>query len=346
MRLLDLGEPLLPLHPQVVEQLEALHELRAREHVHTRRRLSGAYRELRHQDLAPRERAVDRREVRDQQGQQCQTARRLEERQGRRREIGWPHEPEREHRRAAHLERALEAAHAEAVEHRGERGEDEQQPHEWQHEQPDRRVQRHDRSRPSYVRVSRASRLNTPRKPTKTARVVIAASPRGSTNVRTAESMTSTTSSTPPANHSTSSTTSTAGQLRRLTPRGQVGRRSRLRADCRRFASRRAARAALVGVVGRRGRSTRSPSATRARSRSSANSRFRACERVSDAVARTTGPSRSRSRARWRGPSDGDSATANAPPRECRRCWRAGRRGRPIDSCATRARRGRSHSWV
>ena len=44
----------------------------------------------------------------------------------------------------------------------------------------------------------------------------------------------------------------------------------------------------------------------RLRSRSSASSRFWCCERRSDAVARTTGPSRSSSRARCRGPSDGE----------------------------------------
>ena len=43
----------------------------------------------------------------------------------------------------------------------------------------------------------------------------------------------------------------------------------------------------------------------------SASSRLRACERESEALARTTGPSRSRRRARWRGPSVGEAATSN-----------------------------------
>ncbi len=61
--------------------------------------------------------------------------------------------------------------------------------------------------------------------------------------------------------------------------------------------------------VARRGGSTCNASANRDRSRSSASSRLRACERESDAVARATGPRRSSSRARWRGPSDGEVAT-------------------------------------
>ena len=65
-----------------------------------------------------------------------------------------------------------------------------------------------------------------------------------------------------------------------------------------------------MGLVARRGRSTLKPSARRVRSRSRAISRLRACERLSDAVARTTGPSFSSSRARCRGPRDGDPATS------------------------------------
>ena len=89
------------------------------------------------------------------------------------------------------------------------------------------------------------------------------------------------------------------------------GRRACFRWAWRRLSSSRARLAARDGRVGRRGGSTRSPSASFPRSRSRASSRFRDCDRVSEAVARTTGPSRSSSRARWRGPSDGESSTRN-----------------------------------
>src|SRR5437868_14108998 len=118
MGLLELGEPLLPRAPEVVEQVEALHLLRTDEHVHSRRWTPGAHLELRHAHLSPGERGVDAREIGDEETEKAEASRRLEEREHTRREVGWANEAEREQRRAAHLERALEAAHADGMEHR------------------------------------------------------------------------------------------------------------------------------------------------------------------------------------------------------------------------------------
>ena len=135
--------------------------------------------------------------------------------------------------------------------------------------------------------------------------------PAGSTNVRTAESMTSTSehdaAGEPQDLHDARPS---AGQLRRLVatrgPVGAAGGRC-LRADWRRLASSRARLAAVVGLVARRGRSIRKPVGERARA--AARGRSRGCGPASASRTRspaTTGPSRSSRRARWRGPSDGD----------------------------------------
>ena len=65
-----------------------------------------------------------------------------------------------------------------------------------------------------------------------------------------------------------------------------------------------------TGRVGRRGLSTCRASATRARKRSTASCRLRTWDRSSSATTRTSGPSRSSSRARCRGPRVGDPATS------------------------------------
>ena len=67
-------------------------------------------------------------------------------------------------------------------------------------------------------------------------------------------------------------------------------RRKRLISERRRFCSRRRSREALVGLVGRRGRSTRSAARSCSTSRSVASSRFRHWLRSSCAIARSTGP--------------------------------------------------------
>ena len=145
--------------------------------------------------------------------------------------------------------------------------------------------------------------------------------------MRRAESNTRSTNVIPSANHRTAVTTCMAVQLgrrpaiavaasfavvRRADDAGRVSRRSSRRASAL-LALRLAPLGVEAGLLGRPARlrwraaggSTCSAAARRERSRSSASSRLRACERLSDAVARATGPSRSSSRARWRGPSDG-----------------------------------------
>ena len=104
VRLLHLGEPLLPGDPQRVEQREALHPVRADQDLHPGRRL-GVARQLRDEHLASRERGVDRREVADQQREHRQAQDRLDEGEDVRGEVGRPDEPERGQRRPAHLER-------------------------------------------------------------------------------------------------------------------------------------------------------------------------------------------------------------------------------------------------
>jgi hypothetical protein len=98
--------------------------------------------------LALRERGVDRREVRDQETQHGQPCRRLEEGQDVGTEVRGPQEAERQQRRPTHLERPLEALHAEGVEHGRERPDHHEHPHAGEHEQPDGAVERHHRVAP------------------------------------------------------------------------------------------------------------------------------------------------------------------------------------------------------
>ena len=107
-----------------------------------------------------------------------------------------------------------------------------------------------------------------------------------------------------------------AARRRRSSSPGR--RRAALRSLWRRLASSRRTLAARVGRVGTRVGSTRRASARRDPSRARASSRLRTCDRESAAPARTTGPSRSSSRARWRGPSDGDPTTSK---RASTRVW-------------------------
>src|SRR5262245_31841169 len=101
----------------------------------------------------------------------------------------------------------------------------------------------------------RASRLNTVRRLTNTARVITDATPRGRMKVRIAESTTLITSAMPPANHSTLTTMSTAGELRRITDeRSPTGRASVLRAGPTALAL--ARRLPALGVETRFGRGT------------------------------------------------------------------------------------------
>ena len=148
VRLLELGEPLLPGAPEVVEQVEALHLLGTDQHVHPRRRLPGPHLELRDPHLAARERGVDRREVRDQETEEPEPGRGLGEGQDVGGQIGRSHEAEREQRGTTHLEGTFESADAEGVEHRGVRRHHHHHPHHRQEQQPHRSVQRHHRVAP------------------------------------------------------------------------------------------------------------------------------------------------------------------------------------------------------
>ena len=66
-----------------------------------------------------------------------------------------------------------------------------------------------------------------------------------------------------------------------------------------------------MGRVARRGRGTDSALSIRERSRSNASSRLRACERLSWATARTTGPSRPAMRSFSASLSAAEAATSN-----------------------------------
>ena len=168
------------------------------------------------------------------------------------------------------------------------------------------------------------------------ARDTTGVAPRGSTKVRRAESNTRSTNVIPRANHRTAVTTCMAVQLGRRPPiasSASFARQCDVADDARTrsVVSRHrrgggAVACAATGAVWRRAAplwptgSVRSPAAAgrpasaaakRERSRSRASSRLRACERLSDAVARATGPSLSSSRARCRGPSEVDVAIGN-----------------------------------
>ena len=179
------------------------------------------------------------------------------------------------------------------------------------------------RSRASYVLHRPAIRSKTARVIRQITRVRATTDPRGSTKVRTAASTTKTTSTTPPANHRTLTMTSTPGQS---SGPGRI-RRWRLRSPRRRLASRRRRRPPALGAVARRARGVRRASARRSRSRDNTSSRLRAWDRVSAATTRTTGPSRSSSRARCAGESDGDPATSKRTSTrvlEVFACWPPG----------------------
>jgi hypothetical protein len=76
------------------------------------------------------------------------------------------------------------------------------------------------------------------------------------------------------------------------------GRRRRLRSAPRRFAAKRRSREAAVGRVRRRCLGVASARASRSRKRIRANSRLRACDRPSCAIATTRGPTRASNRSR------------------------------------------------
>ena len=144
VRLLQLGEPELPRAPRGRRAGGSAPSAGARQDRDARRRLRRSHRELRHEHLAARERAVDRREVRDEQGEERQARRRLEERErwwcarsgGRTNPSVNSDEPLISNARS-------NPRHPEGVEHRGERADDQHHPDERQHEQADRRVERH-----------------------------------------------------------------------------------------------------------------------------------------------------------------------------------------------------------
>jgi len=104
-------------------------------------------------------------------------------------------------------------------------------------------------------------------------------------------------------------------------------RRSRLRWAWRRLACSRRTRLARLGAVGRRARGTCSARSRRSRRRCSASSRLRAWLRSSWATARTTGPQRASTRARWASVSDGEAAaskTASTREAVTFACWPPG----------------------
>ena len=151
--LLDLGEPLLPALPQVVHRLEPGQPVHARDHHDRRRRGVGADLEQVHEELATRERAVDRGQVRDQEGDEGEADGGLDERDDLADRRRWPQEPEREQRRAAGDHRV----HRRLAEHPVDRGEPERQqdqPPGGQQDQGDRAVVGHDPV-PELVRARR-----------------------------------------------------------------------------------------------------------------------------------------------------------------------------------------------
>ena len=107
---------------------------------------------------------------------------------------------------------------------------------------------------------------------------------------------------------------------------------------------------ALAGADARPGRPARAldPQRGGELARGAARARARGCAPASGCRTRSpraTGPSRSSSRARCRGPSDGDVAIVEAHlDAGVARCWRAARRDRPSGSCASRARRAGSRT--
>ena len=158
-------------------------------------------------------------------------------------------------------------------------------------------------------RGSRGRRAGAAAVPTRNVRLVKATVARGSTNVRSTASSTTTTATTP-----------TATRRRRPTPSSGATHRSPRSArppGPLAFADPPllldpSALGRARRLVATRGGSTWSAAASRSRNRSSASSRFCNWERRSDATIRTRGPSFSRRRARWRGPSDGDDSMSKS----------------------------------
>ena len=178
----------------------------------------------------------------------------------------------------------------ESVERHGEAADDQQQRDGRDREQRDRRVQRHRHGRAA--RTSRAGRLkspNTMRTARNTRYVKMTGVPRGRTNVRIAASSTNTAVSSPTSEQQRLSAddSSCARSVAHATSVVRVRRAAAvtlalslplLLLDAR-FAP-----TSASGRVATRGRSMCSAAAILRRSRSSASSRFWACERRSEAV--------------------------------------------------------------
>ena len=141
--LLDVGEPLTPAGVPVLGE-HVVDLLVPHQQAYRARRVAGSRGEQRDPQLTALERAVHRRQERDEQGDDAEPEHRL----GHRGEVGGHvagrREAERGERRAADDERSAQRIDAEAPEDRGERHDDAERPRPGQRHQRDRGVEGHD----------------------------------------------------------------------------------------------------------------------------------------------------------------------------------------------------------
>ena len=341
----ELREPHLPFVPEVRQVVEPADRLIPDQQLDRIGRRAGSGRETGHRRFPPGERAVDGGEVRDQEGEDEEADPRLDERDhvaplaaargGRTKPSVNSDEPL--------ISNASAQPSKTGAEHEREPHEHEQDPH---HHEPDERGRCVERHRPDRAprRCSAASRR--PEHSTSvrnTNRVTNDDAPRGSTNVRTAESTTAPMMKTPASTSRTSPTCSHTSIADRSNQSSGSGGR-RLALDL-------AAAALLLQPLGRRrrtrpGRSRAPVSTCRARRRAStAGARARA---RGSALATCVGGDRGDDGAEpveepvalaWtRGRRTRRPGTRPRPG--CRWYWRAARPDRPSGSPASRAPRG------
>ena len=186
VRLLHLGEPLLPALPHRVQRVEPVETVHPRDHHDRRRRCVRADLEHAHEQLAARERAVDGGQVRDQEGHQREAHRRLDERDEVPERDGRPEEAQREQRRAGDLEGVGDRQAQRPVD-RPEADQQQHQPPGGEEHQGDRAVVGHDpvagRVRPRRRRREVEALADDDRNARRVSRSL---TPRGTTKVRMA----------------------------------------------------------------------------------------------------------------------------------------------------------------